>query len=68
MLYHLYDLYHASLTPARAGAELLRTTLQNPFVPLSYTLMGRTMAAGAELFERATRKFCLLYTSDAADE
>jgi len=57
MLYHLYDLYHASLTPARAGAELLRTTLQNPFVPLSYTLMGRTMAAGAELFERATRKF-----------
>jgi poly(3-hydroxybutyrate) depolymerase len=57
MLYHLYDLYHASLTPARAAAELVRTSLQNPFVPMSYTLMGRTMAASAELFERATRKF-----------
>ncbi|MCB9987500.1 MAG: polyhydroxyalkanoate depolymerase [Rhodospirillales bacterium] len=57
MLYHLYDLYHASMTPARATAEMIRTTLQNPFVPMSYTLAGRTMAASAELFERATRKF-----------
>ncbi len=57
MLYRLYDLYHASLTPARVTAEMVKTGMQNPFSPLSYTLMGRTMAAGAELFERATRKF-----------
>ena len=57
MLYHLYDLYHASLTPARATAEFVRTSMQNPFMPMSYTLAGRTMAASAELFERATRKF-----------
>lgn len=57
MLYHLYDFYHASLTPARIGAELVRTSLQNPFFPVSYTVPGRIMAAQAELFERATRKF-----------
>lgn len=57
MLYQLYDLYHASMTPARVAAELIKTNMQNPFMPISYTLMGRTLAAGAEMFERATRKF-----------
>jgi poly(3-hydroxybutyrate) depolymerase len=57
MLYQLYDVYQASLTPARIGAELVKNTLQNPFVPASYTLAGRTMAASAEMFERATRRF-----------
>jgi len=57
MLYQLYDLYHASLTPARVAAELMRTALQNPMTPLAYTPMGRSLAAGAEMFERATRRF-----------
>lgn len=57
MLYHLHDLQHALLTPARLGAELLRTSFQNPFNPLSYHPMGRTLAAGAEVFERVTRRF-----------
>jgi poly(3-hydroxybutyrate) depolymerase len=57
MLYHLYDLQHALLTPARMGAEWLRTALQNPWNPLSYTQGGRTAAATAELFERVTRRF-----------
>lgn len=57
MLYHLYDLQHALLTPARLGAEIARTACQNPFSPLSYTQAGRTFAAGAELFERMTRRF-----------
>lgn len=57
MLYQLYDLYHASLTPARVTAEFVKTGMQNPFVPLSYTPVGRAIAAQAELFERATRKF-----------
>jgi len=57
MLYQLYDVYQASLTPARIGAEVLKNTMQNPFMPASYTLAGRTMAAGAEMFERATRRF-----------
>lgn len=57
MLYQLYDLYHASMTPARITAEFVKTGMQNPFMPISYTLMGRAIAAQAELFERATRKF-----------
>lgn len=57
MLYQLYDIQHAMLTPFRLGAEIARTALQNPWNPLSYTQGGRTMAAGAELFERVTRRF-----------
>lgn len=57
MIYHLYDLQHAVLTPARLGAELTRTVFRNPFNPLSYSQVGRTIAAGAEVFERVTRRF-----------
>ncbi len=57
MLYHLYDLQHAILTPARIAAELTKTTFQNPWNPMSHTQAGRTIAAGAELFERVTRRF-----------
>lgn len=57
MLYQLYELQHALLTPTRLQAEMMRTALQSPLNPLSYTQAGRTMAAGAEMIERATRKF-----------
>ncbi|MCB1563659.1 MAG: polyhydroxyalkanoate depolymerase [Alphaproteobacteria bacterium] len=57
MLYQLYELQHAMLTPLRFQAELTRTACQNPWNPLSYTQMGRTLGAGAELIERATRRF-----------
>lgn len=57
MLYHLYDLQHALLTPARMMAEMTRSVYANPMNPMSFTKVGRTIAAGAEVFERATRKF-----------
>lgn len=57
MLYHFFDLQHALLTPARITAELMRSAYQNPLNPLSYTQAGRSLAAGAEIFERVTRKF-----------
>lgn len=57
MLYHLYDMQHALLTPARFGAEGLRALLKNPFNPIAHTQAARTLAAGAEVFERVTRKF-----------
>lgn len=57
MLYHFFDLQHAMLTPARMTAELLRTAYQHPMNPMSYTQAGRSLAAGAEIFERVTRKF-----------
>lgn len=57
MLYHLYDLQHALLTPARLGAEVVKMAFKNPINPLSYTPAGRTVAASAELFERMTSRF-----------
>ena len=57
MLYHLYDLQHALLTPARVMAEFVRSAAQNPWNPLSYTQVGRTISANAEVFERITRRF-----------
>lgn len=57
MLYHFYDLQHALLTPSRFMAEFLRSACQNPWNPISYTQAGRTIAAGAEVFERVTRRF-----------
>lgn len=57
MLYHLYDLQHALLTPARFAAEMTRAAFQNPWNPVSHTQVGRTIAASAEVFERVTRRF-----------
>ena len=57
MLYQLYDIQHAALYPGRLMAEATQNAFQNPFLPASYTRLGRTIAAGAELFERTTRRF-----------
>lgn len=57
MLYHLHELQHTLLTPARIQAELTRTVFQSPWNPWSYTQIGRTIAATAELMERNTRRF-----------
>ena len=57
MLYHLYDLQHAIMTPARLMAEVTKMAFQNPWNPLAHTPIGRTIAAGAELFERVNRRF-----------
>ncbi len=57
MLYHLYDLQHAFMTPARLSAEATGMFYRHPWNPLSYTQAGRTISAGAELFERSTRRF-----------
>lgn len=57
MLYHLYEMQQAMMTPVRFQADLMRSALQNPWNPLSYTQIGRTMGASAEMVERATRRF-----------
>ena len=57
LLYQLYDLQHAAWYPLRLMAEATQTAFQNPFLPASYTRVGRTIAAGAELVaERAPAK------------
>ncbi|MEQ9691428.1 MAG: polyhydroxyalkanoate depolymerase [Bauldia litoralis] len=55
--YHLYEMNHAALSPLRAAADAARLYFKNPLNPLSHTPWGRNVAAGAELFERTTRRY-----------
>lgn len=57
MLYHLYELNHAFLHPARAASDAWRLFFRNPLNPVSHTPVGRSLAATAELFERTTRRY-----------
>ena len=57
MLYHLYELNHAALSPARAAADAYRLLFRNPLNPASHTALGRGAAAALELFERSTRRY-----------
>src|SRR6516165_9058854 len=55
--YWLYEMSQAALNPSRAWADAARLFLKNPANPLSYTTFARTLSAGLELFERATRRY-----------
>ncbi len=57
MLYHLYDFHHAWMAPLRLTAETMQHVFSHPALPMSYTRLGRAIAAGSELFERATRRY-----------
>jgi poly(3-hydroxybutyrate) depolymerase len=57
MLYHLYELNQAALTPARATADVYRLLFRNPLNPASHTPLGKSAAAALELFERTTRRY-----------
>jgi poly(3-hydroxybutyrate) depolymerase len=57
MLYHLYELNQAALSPARATADAYRLLFRNPLNPAAYTPLGRSAAAVLELFERSTRRY-----------
>ncbi|QGY03883.1 polyhydroxyalkanoate depolymerase [Methylobacterium mesophilicum SR1.6/6] len=57
MLYLMRDAYDQMLSPMRVAAEVARTACENPFSPLSYAPTSRAIAAGCELFERATRTY-----------
>src|SRR5680860_656745 len=48
---------HAVMAPARAFSDAAHLALKNPFNPLSYTPIGRNVAAACELFERTTRRY-----------
>jgi poly(3-hydroxybutyrate) depolymerase len=50
MYYQFYELNHAALQPARAFADAVKLLYSNPLNPMSHTPMGRTIAAGAEMF------------------
>ena len=57
MLYHLYDWQHAMVAPSRVFAETLQHLFSHPLLPISYTKLGRAIAAGSEIYERSTRRY-----------
>jgi len=57
MLYHIHDWQRALMAPFRFAAEATQAAFQNPFLPATHTRFGRVIAAGAEMFERGTRRF-----------
>src|SRR3970040_1720830 len=56
-MYWFYEMNHAALNPSRAFAEAARLFYKNPVNPLSHTYFGKSVAAAAEVFERATRRY-----------
>jgi poly(3-hydroxybutyrate) depolymerase len=55
--YQFYEMAQLALAPARAVSDLTRLTFKNPANPMTYTPVGRNIAASAELFERMTRRY-----------
>src|SRR3954465_14226301 len=56
-LYWMYEMAQASLNPARAVTDATRILFQNPLNPWSHTELGKSVAAGCEVFERTTRRY-----------
>ena len=46
-----------ALAPARAVSDATHFVFRNPWNPLSNTSFGKNISAGAELFERMTRRY-----------
>jgi poly(3-hydroxybutyrate) depolymerase len=55
--YQFYEMAQLAMAPARAMSDFTRLTFKNPANPLTYTPVGRNIAASAELFERVTRRY-----------
>lgn len=55
--YFMHEMTHAALSPWRAMADMTKLYYQNPLNPASATALGRSVAAGCEVFERATRQY-----------
>ena len=55
--YQVYEMAHAALAPSRAVSDAAHFIFRNPWNPLSTTALGRNISAGAELFERMTRRY-----------
>ncbi len=56
-LYWLYEMNQAALNPSRAFADVAKLYFKNPLNPFAHTTFGKSVAAGAEVFERATRRY-----------
>ncbi|MCP5431641.1 MAG: polyhydroxyalkanoate depolymerase [Alphaproteobacteria bacterium] len=56
-LYHVYELNHAAIAPLRAAADVGQLVFRNPYNPLSYTGVGKTLAAAFDVFSSTTRRY-----------
>ncbi|MGF7159018.1 poly(3-hydroxybutyrate) depolymerase [Rhodoligotrophos appendicifer] len=57
MLYYLYEMNHVAVAPWRAAANATRAFWDTPINPLSSSVLGRTISAGLDVFERMTRRY-----------
>jgi poly(3-hydroxybutyrate) depolymerase len=57
MLYHLYEMNHAVITPLRAAVNTSRFFLEQDWNPFRYTYPGKVAAAALEVFDRATKRY-----------
>lgn len=57
MLYHLYEIQHAMLAPARLAADIGQQVLKHPLNFWANTPAGRTLGASLALFEQTTRRY-----------
>ncbi|MEX0759408.1 MAG: polyhydroxyalkanoate depolymerase [Tistlia sp.] len=54
MLYSLYEFQHTALMPWRLFSGLTREVLTHPWVPASYTHLGKSIVAGIDVVDSAT--------------
>ncbi|HCO43100.1 MAG TPA: polyhydroxyalkanoate depolymerase [Gammaproteobacteria bacterium] len=57
MLYHMREIAHASLAPARAAADLTGRILRHPANPWRDLAPARWLAAGCEVFDNVTARY-----------
>jgi poly(3-hydroxybutyrate) depolymerase len=57
MLYHIYEMQRAALTPMRLLAAGTLSLLEYPLNPMRPTPLGRVTAAALDSFEHTTRRF-----------
>ncbi len=57
MLYTLYEMGHAAITPLRSMTNLTRAAMAWPLNPASESLAGRSVVAAADVFEAVTRRY-----------
>ena len=57
MLYHLREIAHAGLAPARLTAGLTSRLLRHPDNPWRDSMPARWLSAGCELFDSVTRRY-----------
>ncbi len=56
-LYHWHEMHYAAIAPLKMFAMASKAMHRHPLSPITYTTYGKSMAAAAELVERATHRY-----------